>query len=247
MKLAWCHETFPSNGTSLLDGSIYSLQEQQQTDTCLTTNSLRKLFGYPWFSGYGDTSQTSFLYSRLTFHRTITMRVMGGSLGSSPHRGIPWLKCRFRWGFPRINMEYHGIILVVTSLHPGWEVDWVDPRGVCLDLRSLYFREGLNLHRWLHIFWPFEPGTDMGMAFFFFTASAVWMVGCLNGFGVEPWGEDTEDETTKTWNLKRRCPFFSSSERFTINQYYTLKFMEKRVTPFCSFDSVPDSSSWRYL
>ena len=148
--------------------ALYSLQEQQQTDTCLTTNSLRKLFRYPWFSGYGDTSQTSFLYSRLTFHRTITMRVMGGSLGSSPHRGIPSLKCRFRWGFPRINMEYHGIILVVTSLHPGWEVDWVDPRGVCLDLRSLYFREGLNLHRWLHIFWPFEPGTDMGMAFFFF-------------------------------------------------------------------------------
>ena len=144
-------------------------------------------------------------------------------------------------GFPE---NKHGIILVVTiaSWNGGRSKS---PRGVCLDLRSLYFREGLNLHRWLHIFWPFEPGTDMGMAFFLLRCQlcgwlGVWMD--LEWFGWRYWRWNNQN-----LKPKKEVSLFSSSERFTINQYYTLKLMEKRVTPFCSFDSVPDSSSWRYL
>ena len=67
------------------------------------------------------------------------------------------------------------VLALITWLAAAYRimnnVDTADTTGVCLDLRSLYFREGLNLHRWLHIFWPFEPGILRG-----FLSSTVLLV-----------------------------------------------------------------------
>ena len=117
-------------------------------------------------------------------------------------------------------------------------------KGVCLDLRSLYFREGLNLRRWLHIFWPFEPGSD-GVASIRSQLCGwlgVWMD--LESF----WVKTRKMKLPKVW--KKRCPLFFLSERFTINQCYP-HFIDKNVTIFSWFDSwfiimkVSRKKSWR--